>query len=154
MHLHQVRERLLAAAADPSFAGLDVEFVSHEVRTTRFDLECHIFPRGDRFLVMLGGEHSITSAPIRAWADRLERGGRKLSVLQRLGVPYTEDEIIQAEAGARAQARQIAEEIVAQGGPSGLEDKEIIAMVAYLQRLGTDLKKTPVTTADAGIGGK
>ena len=42
-----------AAAADPSFAGLDVEFVSHEVRTTRFDLECHIFPRGDRFLVMM-----------------------------------------------------------------------------------------------------
>ena len=34
----------------------------------------------DRFIVMLGGEHSITSAPILAWADRLE--GERLSVLQ------------------------------------------------------------------------
>lgn len=35
---------------------------------------------GDRFVVMLGGEHSITSAPVLAWADRL--GDRRLSVLQ------------------------------------------------------------------------
>jgi len=34
---------------------------------------------GERLIMMLGGEHSITSAPVRAWADRLE--GR-LSVLQ------------------------------------------------------------------------
>jgi agmatinase len=33
-----------------------------------------------KFVVMLGGEHSITSAPILAWADRL--GGERLSVLQ------------------------------------------------------------------------
>lgn len=45
---------------------------------------------GDKFIVMLGGEHSISSAPILAWADRLEaagreRGegvGRRLTVLQ------------------------------------------------------------------------
>ena len=37
---------------------------------------------GDRFVVMLGGEHSLSGPPIAAWADRLaERGGR-LSVLQ------------------------------------------------------------------------
>jgi agmatinase len=35
-----------------------------------------------RFVVMLGGEHSISSAPILAWADRLEAQGRRLSVLQ------------------------------------------------------------------------
>ncbi|HSJ13627.1 MAG TPA: agmatinase [Longimicrobiales bacterium] len=35
-----------------------------------------------KFVVALGGEHSITSAPILAWADRLERQGRRLSVLQ------------------------------------------------------------------------
>jgi agmatinase len=34
---------------------------------------------GDRFVVMLGGEHSITSAPVLAWADRLPS---RLSVLQ------------------------------------------------------------------------
>lgn len=36
----------------------------------------------DKFVITLGGEHSITSAPILAWADRLEREGKRLSVLQ------------------------------------------------------------------------
>jgi agmatinase len=36
----------------------------------------------DKFVIALGGEHSITSAPILAWADRLAQQGRKLSVLQ------------------------------------------------------------------------
>lgn len=36
----------------------------------------------DKFVVVLGGEHSITSAPILAHADRLARAGRTLSVLQ------------------------------------------------------------------------
>lgn len=35
-----------------------------------------------KLVVMLGGEHSISSAPILAWADRLEKEGRRLSVLQ------------------------------------------------------------------------
>lgn len=37
---------------------------------------------GGRFIVMLGGEHSISSAPILAWSDRLQRDGRRLTVLQ------------------------------------------------------------------------
>lgn len=37
---------------------------------------------GGRFVVLLGGEHSLSSPPVLAWADRLEREGRKLSVLQ------------------------------------------------------------------------
>jgi len=37
---------------------------------------------GARFVVMLGGEHSISSAPILAWANRLQAQGRRLSVLQ------------------------------------------------------------------------
>ncbi len=36
----------------------------------------------DRFIVLLGGEHSVSSAPISAWADRLAARGRRLSVLQ------------------------------------------------------------------------
>ncbi len=39
-----------------------------------------ILDLGDRFIIALGGEHSITSAPVLAWADRL--GERRLSVLQ------------------------------------------------------------------------
>jgi agmatinase len=37
---------------------------------------------GDRFVVMLGGEHSLSGPPIAAWADRLEARGQSLSVLQ------------------------------------------------------------------------
>ena len=36
----------------------------------------------DKFVILLGGEHSISSAPILAWADRLEQLGRRLTVLQ------------------------------------------------------------------------
>lgn len=65
---------------------------------------------------------------------------RKLAVLQSLGHPYTDAEVENAVADARTQARKIAEEIEAQGGPAQLEDREIIALVAYLQRLGMDIK--------------
>jgi cytochrome c oxidase cbb3-type subunit I/II len=42
---------------------------------------------------------------------------------------------------ARAQAKEMAAGIAAEGGPAGLEDKEITALVAYLQRLGKDIKQ-------------
>ena len=75
----------------------------------------------------------------------------KLRALSRIGVPYTEDEIANATALARRQAEQIATGVAAQGGPAGLESKEIIAMVAYLQRLGKDLKAAPEFQQSAGV---
>ncbi|MEM9021323.1 MAG: cytochrome-c oxidase, cbb3-type subunit II, partial [Planctomycetota bacterium] len=44
---------------------------------------------------------------------------------------------------AQRQAEAIAQEIEAQGGPTGLSDKQVVALIAYLQRLGTDLTATP-----------
>jgi cytochrome c oxidase cbb3-type subunit I/II len=67
---------------------------------------------------------------------------RRIDALLMLGVPYG-NLIDRAEPVAREQALQIAQDIVAQGGPAGLEDKQIVALVAYLQRLGTDLMKAP-----------
>jgi cytochrome c oxidase cbb3-type subunit I/II len=64
----------------------------------------------------------------------------RLRALRTLGVPYTDDEIANAVVLAEAQARTIAEEVATQGGPANLHDREIVAVVAYLQRLGTDLK--------------
>lgn len=68
---------------------------------------------------------------------------KKLSVLAQLGTPYTEDEIGNAVSNLEAQAKAIAKGLVEQGVPEtpGLENKEIIALIAYLQRLGTDIKK-------------
>ena len=37
---------------------------------------------GDRFLLLLGGEHSLSGPPIQAWVDRLAARDRTLSVLQ------------------------------------------------------------------------
>ncbi|MEM6730271.1 MAG: cytochrome-c oxidase, cbb3-type subunit II, partial [Myxococcota bacterium] len=68
----------------------------------------------------------------------------RVDTMAMLGVPYG-DALNSAEAMARAQASEIAARVVEQGGPSGLEDKEITALVAYLQRLGTDIFKEPPT---------
>ena len=61
---------------------------------------------------------------------------QKLSVMKMLGVPYSDDEIQYAEEIARSAAKKIADELEGQGAPKGLENKDIIALIAYLQRLG------------------
>ena len=50
---------------------------------------------------------------------------------------------------ARAQAKSIAAAIKEQGGPDGLEDKEMVAIVAYMQRLGMDIKATKTAATGA-----
>ncbi|MBC7691810.1 MAG: cytochrome-c oxidase, cbb3-type subunit I [Methylotenera sp.] len=66
---------------------------------------------------------------------------KKLKVMKSLGVPYTEVEVRFAEQQAREEAKLIADQLVAQGAPKGTEEKEIIALIAYLQRMGQDFKK-------------
>jgi cytochrome c oxidase cbb3-type subunit I/II len=66
--------------------------------------------------------------------------GAKMRALRKVGVPYTDGEIADAIPQMEAQARAIATEVESQQGPTGLADKEIIALTAYLQRLGTDIK--------------
>jgi len=66
----------------------------------------------------------------------------RVDVMTMLGVPYGKA-VKEAEAMAREQAARMASEVEAQGGPKGLGDKKIIALTAYLQRLGTDIKNEP-----------
>ena len=73
---------------------------------------------------------------------------KHVDAMAMIGVPYG-DAVNRAEAMARAQAKQIAGSIEAAGGPKGLEDKEIVALTAYLQRLGRDLKNASASTATA-----
>jgi len=63
----------------------------------------------------------------------------KVITLRRLGVPYAEGFEREAPAALRAQAEQIAGGLQAAGFNVG-SDREIIAMIAYLQRLGRDIK--------------
>ena len=62
----------------------------------------------------------------------------KLRGLRTLGIPYTDAEIADAVELAQAQADSVAANVAEQGGPDRLADKEITALVAYLQRLGRD----------------
>jgi cytochrome c oxidase cbb3-type subunit I/II len=75
----------------------------------------------------------------------------RVDAMAMLGVPYGEA-VRQAEPMARAQAEQVSRELVAQGGPAGLEHKQIVALIAYLQRLGTDIRKTPKPGPDPSKG--
>jgi cytochrome c oxidase cbb3-type subunit I/II len=60
-----------------------------------------------------------------------------------LGVPYGE---AVKDGGAvrlaKEQANKLGESIAQQGGPEGVASKKIVALIAYMQRLGTDIKNT------------
>lgn len=66
----------------------------------------------------------------------------RVKAMQRLGVPYSEVEYAEAKAHAKKQAEAIAANLVDQGKDPGLmklKDKEVIALIAYMQRIGKDL---------------
>ena len=60
---------------------------------------------------------------------------KKLALMTKLGVPYTDAEVAGAEQNAVAQGRTIAAGL-AKDGVSVQTDSEIIALIAYLQRMG------------------
>ena len=84
----------------------------------------------------------------------------KMEAMVTLGVPYTDEEIANAETSMAEQSAQIEENLYAdpdfatayeadknaaqEAGEEFVEmrDREIVAMIAYLQRLGTDIKVT------------
>ncbi|WMJ73152.1 cytochrome-c oxidase, cbb3-type subunit I [Cytophagaceae bacterium ABcell3] len=68
--------------------------------------------------------------------DNLEA---KISAMRKLGVPYPEGYEDKALADLQTQAVGISDNL-AQSGIRVTSDKEIIAMIAYLQRLGIDIK--------------
>jgi cytochrome c oxidase cbb3-type subunit I/II len=73
----------------------------------------------------------------------------RVDALAMLGHPYGEA-VTRAPEMAREQAAALAASIVAQGGPEGLADREIVALIAYLQRLGTDIRRAPAAAATTG----
>ncbi len=67
---------------------------------------------------------------------------RMITLMRKLGVPYPDGYERQALADLKQQAVEISERLKQTGAP--LEpDREIIALIAYLQRLGTDIKAEP-----------
>ncbi|MBL0098760.1 MAG: cytochrome-c oxidase, cbb3-type subunit I [Saprospiraceae bacterium] len=65
----------------------------------------------------------------------------KIKVLQSLGTPYPDGFADKAVDDLKAQSKKIAESLAKDKiTQENLENKEIVALIAYLQRLGTDIK--------------
>lgn len=70
----------------------------------------------------------------------------KMKAMITLGVPYTDEDIANAQKSVQEQAGKIEKNLLAnteikksfEGNEVALKDREIIALIAYLQRLGTD----------------
>ena len=73
---------------------------------------------------------------------------KSVATLQTLGVPYSDDEVANAPALMKQQADQIVASL-ASAGIQTTADKEIVALTAYLQRLGTD-GRAALAAADGG----
>jgi len=70
---------------------------------------------------------------------------KKLQAMQTLGVPYTNEEIAAGNDNLMKQAQEIADNLKADGIAID-SNKELIAVIAYLQRMGTDIKKQPTAS--------
>ncbi len=78
----------------------------------------------------------------------------RVNAMAMLGVPYGDAvKPKEAERLARLQADKIAADLVSQGGYKSMADRKVIALVAYLQRLGTDLGKAPDWDPNADFAG-
>jgi len=99
---------------------------------------------------------SVMPAYPHLYSERISWGDiqSRVNAMAMLGTPYSKDALDDAADVARQQAEQIASELAAQGGPSGVADREIIALIAYVQRLGTDIKPPAPATPSIVEGAK
>jgi cytochrome c oxidase cbb3-type subunit I/II len=66
----------------------------------------------------------------------------RVDAMAMLGVPYDQQALANASDLAKTQAEHYANELQTEGGPVEMQNKEVIALIAYLQRLGVDLRKS------------
>ncbi|APR76676.1 Cytochrome c oxidase subunit CcoN [Minicystis rosea] len=74
------------------------------------------------------------------------RTSGKLSAMKAVGVPYSKEQIASAESDAKRQAEAITKDL-ADNGATVAADTEIVAIIAYLQRLGRKAGSAPTDTA-------
>jgi cytochrome c oxidase cbb3-type subunit I/II len=82
--------------------------------------------------------------PAYAWLETemvdISMTSKKMEVLRTLGAPYSDDEIARANADYAEQAISIVDNLKNDGVTTN-SDSELIALIAYMQRLGVDGKK-------------
>lgn len=75
----------------------------------------------------------------------------KVRAMRSIGVPYSVEDVQRAPASARAEAAAIGSALKAQGVTQEVEGTELVALIAYLQRLGKPQGNVPqVALAAAG----
>jgi cytochrome c oxidase cbb3-type subunit I/II len=72
-----------------------------------------------------------------------------VQAMQTLGVPYTDQDVATVEASLQAQGQQIVDNLSGTGIEAAWDD-EVIAVIAYLQHLGTTLQLPAGDAGDAG----
>jgi len=77
----------------------------------------------------------------------LTRTNEKLGAMRSVGVPYTNQDIEGAQADAQAQGEQVAKALAAEGVEVAA-DSSMVAIIAYLQRLG---KQTPLVKPSGSV---
>lgn len=71
---------------------------------------------------------------------------KKMQVMQKLGVPYSDEEIAQSQQAYEQQAKEITADL-AQNGVELAWDSELTALIAYLQKLG---RQPAPSSSDSG----
>ncbi len=81
--------------------------------------------------------HSLMPSYPNLYRNKIDysKVSKKLTVMKNLGVPYAPEDVKNAAAHAIIQAKAVSEELRAQGVTGHLEDKEMVALIAYLQSL-------------------
>jgi len=64
----------------------------------------------------------------------------RVDAMAMLGVPYDANALAHAASDAQHQAEHYAKELATEGGPPDMQNKEVIALIAYMQRLGIDIR--------------
>jgi cytochrome c oxidase cbb3-type subunit I/II len=116
------------------------------------------FHGGDKYPNLWHYEHMLdprkispgSNMPAYPWllTERVDLDGtpRKLAVMRKLGVPYTDAHIANAVADYRRQADAIVQDL-ARSGITIHAESELVALIAYLQRLGDNELVTKVAQA-------
>jgi cytochrome c oxidase cbb3-type subunit I/II len=106
------------------------------------------------------GSNMPTFAWLAEWTYDDKLAPKKLALMQKLGVPYTNADIDNAEANQKRQANTIVADLAKQG-VTVKWNNDIVALIAYLQRLGRDhgvaLSDDAVQTTSVGapaVGGE
>ncbi|MCU0863974.1 MAG: cytochrome-c oxidase, cbb3-type subunit I [Planctomycetes bacterium] len=97
---------------------------------------------------------SIMPAYPWLYGDRADQAiaGDKMAVLKKLGTPYSDEQLQAAVADYKGQAATVVGNLASQGKTGADPDSEIVALIAYLMRLGRNLE--PVKGQASLQGGK